>query len=870
MFNKEENSNKFQIEAWTNKKRASKSLKKMDEPFKAPKEDRDRAAQIEAVLKKCNPDILDRINRGNFALENEKQMDNPFDVNKDKPNADDVTEDMKDSESSLSSKMASLSPRQYSNRSLGKKPMLMEANQEEGWRTVVHRTKKHVLFVQALDIPEKIMEKKVGWIYNLLGDVRYLLGAGLSVIEAVRQNVLATFLLKNNSNKLPLAASGSFSSPLASSSSPVKVFSKRHTWVSPSVVSTTSKSPRIFNNRPVNKLVFPALTTPTITSTTTASQMAVKAKNSKKQQQAVATAMVTPNPFVVLDEIFSKISTAAASLIPDMDGNSSGTSPKMGQDQLLAVLSDVVLSSRLLPIPVAKQFINLDDLKDWADQMEMESTNVNGHQRFSGWVASNLVPGAMFKIKMALLSSLFQLLPGCIGLKSVSRDAVKLFCVEFASQECLNGATKVAIGDEVFLTTLKIAWSSGVASVSSPFLSVALCNVSLGASSDDIKSALGIFGVVTSDISSAAAALSNWSMLARKDSVRILPIANQKEIISSRDAFKAKLVNLPFGCTAFEISDLVSQVGGHMCFIPHSPDSYRHQCFAVVTFGFLESLNAAVSKTSTLCGCRIWWETPGCQCCYRCQSLDHLAVDCKVLPPLPPKFSSNSAGGPIIFKSSLVGAKSYAKAVTSVVPPVAAAADMGLAFSTSPKVVVPLLPVASSGSDVAVNARLASLETQLSELSLLIKSIVEPVGSLVALVTMLLSTPPVMAEAMKESVIGLGNQIKAVCAVASVLQKEVRVLKLRSGKVHHNISDDEDMDDDDDDNNGDAKDFLVTFDAMMELWEVQSSNIKSDSDQTAKWMSSLVKSSHELVCIMGKMYELDMFNTLGSKGSTSM
>ncbi|KAG9289405.1 hypothetical protein G9A89_007966 [Geosiphon pyriformis] len=601
--------------------------------------------------------------------------------------------------------------------------------------------------------------------------------------------------------------------------------------------------------------------------------MAAKAKNPKKQQQAVTTAMVTLNPFVVPDEIFSKISTAAASPILDMDDNSSSTSPKIGQDQPLAVLPDVVLSSRSLPIPVAKQSINPDDLKDWADQMEMESTvpppvsgasdagawvNVNGHQRFSGWVASNLVPGATFKIKMALLSSLFQLLPGCIGLKSVSQDAVKLFCVEFASQKCLNGATKMAIGDEVFLTTLKIARSSGVASVSSLSWSVALHDVLLGASSDNIKSALGIFGVVTSvklksaglwqyavvnfkDTSSAAATLSNWSVLVRKDSVRILPIANQKKVISSRDAFKAKLVNFPFGCTAFEISDLVSQVGSRMCFIP-AP---------------LIPINV-----NTL----------------QCQSLDHLAVNYKMLPPLPPKLSSNSAGGLIIFKSSsLIGAKSYAKAATSVVPPVAAAAaDTGLAFSTSPKVVVLLLLVVSSGSDVAVNARLASLETQLSELSLLIKSIVEPVGSLVALVIMLLSTPPVMAEAMKKSVIGLGNQIKAVHAVASVLQKEVGALKLRSGKVHHNISDDEDMDDDDDDDDnddGDVKDFSVyddTFDAMMELWEVQSFNIKSDPDQTAKWMSSLVKSSHELVCIMGKMYELDMFNTLGSKGSISV
>ncbi|KAG9292531.1 hypothetical protein G9A89_006902 [Geosiphon pyriformis] len=145
---------------------------------------------------------------------------------------------------------------------------------------------------------------------------------------------------------------------------------------------------------------------------------------------------------------------------------------------------------------------------------------------------------------------------------------------------------------DVMMELWEIAQSSGVASVSSPSLSVALHDISLSTSFDDIKTALSIFGVVTSvklksaglwqyavvnfkDISSAAAALSNWSVLVRKDSIRILPVTNQKKVISLRDVFKAKLVNLPFGCTAFEISDLVSQVGGHTCFIPCSPKSYQ-------------------------------------------------------------------------------------------------------------------------------------------------------------------------------------------------------------------------------------------------------------------------------------------------------
>ncbi|KAG9284507.1 hypothetical protein G9A89_014111 [Geosiphon pyriformis] len=237
--------------------------------------------------------------------------------------------------------------------------------------------------------------------------------------------------------------------------------------------------------------------------------MAAKAKNSKKQQQTVTTAMVILNPFVVTDEIFGKISTAAASPLSDMNGNSSNTSSKMGQDQPLAVLPDVVLSSRSSPIPVVKQLIISDDFKDWTDQMEMKST------------APPLISGAAD-----------------------------------------GGAWE------------NIAWSSGVASVSSTPLSVALCNVPLGTPSDNIKSALGIFGVVTSFISFAAAALTHWSVLVRKDSIRILLVVNQNDVISSRDTFKAKLVNLSFGCTAFKISDLVSQVGGCTCFIPCSPESY--------------------------------------------------------------------------------------------------------------------------------------------------------------------------------------------------------------------------------------------------------------------------------------------------------
>ncbi|KAG9298719.1 hypothetical protein G9A89_012787 [Geosiphon pyriformis] len=585
--------------------------------------------------------------------------------------------------------------------------------------------------------------------------------------------------------------------------------------------------------------------------------MAAKAKNSKKQQQTVTTAIVTLNLFVVLDKIF------------------------------------------------AKQLINLDDLKNWTDQMKMKST------------VSPPVSGAANS--------------------------------EFASQESLNSATKVSISDEVFLTTLKIAQSSGMVSVSSSFLSVVLCDISLGISSNDIKTALGIFDLnhlavdckklpslllklssntfggpknfkplfvgfksyvkaaafvvpscaatadidldfgdppktatsmllavssvpnsaVESRLASFESHLSELSVLikslvksigalivlvtkllstlsaidvsfkkcvdglakqnkglatvatmmqkrmtclekickqaclkdrldgddmvnniddddnkdkdfsvydntfdvmmqlwedqssrikfspdqtAKKDSVRIFSIANQKKVISSKDVFKAKLVNLLFGCTAFKISDLVSQVGGHTCFILCSPESYQCQCFAVVIFNSLESLNVAVSKTGTL-------------------------YDCKKLFLLSLKLSFNTFGCPKNFKPSFVGSKSYAKTAAFVVSFGTAAANMDLSLGGPPKTATLMLPVVLSASNSAVESKLAFLEFHLSELFVLIKSLVKPVSFLVVLVTKLLSILFAMDVLVKKYVDELAKQNKNLAAVAIMMQKRMTCLE---------------------------------------------------------------------------------------------
>ncbi|KAG9288646.1 hypothetical protein G9A89_006747 [Geosiphon pyriformis] len=187
----------------------------------------------------------------------------------------------------------------------------------------------------------------------------------LSVVEATRQNVLEAFPLLSNHDKLPLVATEATFSSLAGFL-PVKVPSKRHTWVSPSVASIPTKSPKVFNNRPVNKLVFSSIDlTPGVSSTISSKKMVKKTRSSEKWEQSLASTIVTLNPFVVPNEILDEIFIIL-----------SGMSSKIDQDQPLAVLSNVVFSGRSSPVLEVKQFSSVGSLvlENWADQMETDSS----------------------------------------------------------------------------------------------------------------------------------------------------------------------------------------------------------------------------------------------------------------------------------------------------------------------------------------------------------------------------------------------------------------------------------------------------------------------------------------------------------------
>ncbi|KAG9300049.1 hypothetical protein G9A89_018326 [Geosiphon pyriformis] len=422
---------------------------------------------------------------------------------------------------------------------------------------------------------------------------------------------------------------------------------------------------------------------------------------------------------------------------------------------------------------------------------------------------------------------------------------MKLFCVEFASQQSLETAFLVKLTSSVRLTTLKIAKSLVVSEFGSFSANVALHDIPLSVSIADIKTALSVFGEVAcvqymvvyfKELNVATVVLNHWLILVGKNSVRIFSVINQNKAILFRDKFKAKLVNLSSGCTAFEISDMISQVGGRMCFIPQSLDSGHHSRFALITFDFQDNLDSAVVKTSTLRKCHIWWKTPGCWHCFRYQEIDHLAADCKVSPLL-------SSKAPKIFNTHFVSGVFYAKA--------SAPLNISGFFSlvASDLLALPLAaffvaPVADS----TVELRLNSMEKQILDLTALVKSVIEPIGSLVTLVTTLLNDNAVKALKVKKDLLTMCNASKSFADLLVGMSKNFASLKT---EVKFGNLDDDDI--------GAAKTFLLsknTIDYAVVLWQMCGSEVKGSSKKTRLFFSEFIFDSRNLNSVIKRLGEL--------------
>ncbi|KAG9304277.1 hypothetical protein G9A89_019839 [Geosiphon pyriformis] len=493
----------------------------------------------------------------------------------------------------------------------------------------------------------------------------------------------------------------------------------------------------------------------------------------KKMGQLPASTIVILNPFVVPNEILDEISIASS-----------------------GILSKIVLEAKQSSSVGLFVFVN------WADQIETESffPLVSGATSGSAWetIANNM----------------------------------KLFCMEFAFQTSLDTAFLVELTSSVYLATFKIAKFLVVSEFESPSTTVVLHNVPLSVSAADIKTAFNVFGMVTCVVLKPAGIWQyviihfeklDSSVLMDKDCVRILPLVNQNETILSCNRFKTKLVNLSFGCTAFEISNMISQVGGWSCFISWSPDSGHCFHFALVTFGSQADLNLVVANTGTLRKCCIWWETSNCWYCFQCQETGHLAVNCKVALSLFSKALK-------VFKPHFVGSLSYAKASA---PPV---------MSEFPPLVASTPPVAIV--DPAVGFRLNSLEKQISNLAALVKFIIEPVGSLVVLVSCLLDNNAVKTIQSKKDLFSMKYASNNFANLLVGVSKDIACLKSEvdfGGMNYYDMQI--------------TKPSLLSeniVECIIALWQMSGAEIRSSVEFTRLFLNEFIFDSRNLNSVIKK------------------
>ncbi|KAG9288888.1 hypothetical protein G9A89_019510 [Geosiphon pyriformis] len=424
----------------------------------------------------------------------------------------------------------------------------------------------------------------------------------------------------------------------------------------------------------------------------------------------------------------------------------------------------------------------LSVFENWTNQIETELS--------FPLVAFILVLSASFKIKLAHVKAVFQSVHGFLDVKSVFKNNVKLFCMEFVSQSSLDAAFLVELTSSVYLATLKIAKSLVVSKSDFCSAAIVLHNVPLNVSAANIKTALGVFGSIThivlkptgiwqyvvvyfEKLGSAVSVLNHWSILVNKNSVRILFLVNQNKTILFYDRFKAKLVNFLSGCTF-----------GH------------YFQFALVIFSSLVDLDIAVLKTGS----------------------NYLALNCKMSLSLSLKALK-------IFTSHGIGDKSYVKATASVLFLVSSIVN-SLASSTK---------ITSNNS--VVSSWLTFLEFDLTKLITLVNFIVKPIGSLVEVFKQFinrdLASSSNIGLEFKEVLVHISNFSKAI----DKLEQDIVALKNKCNFINISMSGPYVNLSDFDDN---------MFFNLILLWKHELANVKLNVFRTAKWlivhkMSSLDK-----------------------------
>ena len=121
-----------------------------------------------------------------------------------------------------------------------------------------------------------------------------------------------------------------------------------------------------------------------------------------------------------------------------------------------------------------------------------------------------------------------------------------------------------------------------------------------------------------------------WSIIYLKDFCRIAPATMKREELETRNRFTLKLAGLPFGITAYDLSEYLNGIRAKICYIPRTRERYARKRFALISFKTENDMNRATNSSSipSIKNNRLFWLEPDTKTCHKCGKPGHIVRDC--------------------------------------------------------------------------------------------------------------------------------------------------------------------------------------------------------------------------------------------------
>ncbi|KAG9296647.1 hypothetical protein G9A89_002918 [Geosiphon pyriformis] len=250
--------------------------------------------------------------------------------------------------------------------------------------------------------------------------------------------------------------------------------------------------------------------------------------------------------------------------------------------------------------------------------------NVPVQKSFALDIGLKKVTGKSSQEKLSAVRKLFSGINGFGGASTFSRFA-GIIRATFTSELSLVQASKKA-GDAKILVNTNLKKPTGYSD-----RAVMVEKILVGTLVETVHAALSEFGSVVLikmqlvglwqktvvefvQLDQADLVAARWSILIRKDAVKVAKANSDKESWNTRDQHRALLYTLPIGTNAHDIWDFISSVGEKTCVIDRHLVTYVWTRCAIVCFDSAALINAVMRTTP----------------CVKYENLGHTSLDCSV------------------------------------------------------------------------------------------------------------------------------------------------------------------------------------------------------------------------------------------------